>query len=465
VDRGGGSPGTGTKKNKIEALEGLRGFCALAILLSHIGYDSTGARTGGESYFPGYIANFIGSFGNIAVLLFFVLSGFVIGKTTKEPFSAPAARNYLARRMIRLYPIYFVAIVAGFLIAGEPLWNKSFLIHATFMETWLGPTISTNGVLWTLHLEFLFYLLFLLIWSGIVPLTIALWTSAVCCLISPFVDFHPIRVMAYFLLWLLGLSASSDEGKARFASVWFSIFLAIAVTYANVIEPIMSRWHIDQHGQLSTISVLIMSGLLLHIVAALSGNLDKRWKPLFWLSAISCGLSVVISLFYVTYVGLLEFPTYRIAAIFAALAVISLLLPGSPPIISFARFAWLGSISYAMYVIQNPVEHTIYPMVPREWTVAAWWMVNAAVVAIVFVLSYLLERKMQPVFQAYTAHFRETRTSATAYSPILSLRALRRSNTVTSHAAWDRGGQGPWSVRQESLAPQGRASQPSRYDG
>ena len=223
---------------------------------------------------------------------------------------------------------------------------------------------------------------------------LALWVSAACCLISPFVDFHLIRVLAYFLLWLLGLSASRDEGKARVASVWFSIFLAIAFTGANVVEPIMNRLHIDRHGQLSTISVLIMSGLLLHIVVALSGNENERWKPLFWLSAISCGLSVVVALFYVTYTGLFVFPSYRIAAVFAALAAISLLLPASPPIVSFARFTWLGSISYAMYVIQNPVEHTIYPMIPRDWTVAAWWFVNAAVVAIVFLLSYLLERKM-----------------------------------------------------------------------
>jgi len=113
-------------------------------------------RTGNESYFPGYIAAFIANFGSIGVLLFFVLSGFVIGKTTKEPFSALAARNYIARRMIRLYPIYLVAIAASFLVAGEPLWSKSFLVHATFMETWLGPTISMNLPLWTLHMEFMF---------------------------------------------------------------------------------------------------------------------------------------------------------------------------------------------------------------------------------------------------------------------------------------------------------------------
>jgi hypothetical protein len=60
-----------------------------------------------------------------------------------------------------------------------------------------------------------------------------------------------------------------------------------------------------------------------------------------------------------------------------------------------------------MYVVQDPVEHVIYPLVPRNWSVAEWWLVNFAVIAIVFLLSYLLERRMQPLFQAYTIYFRD----------------------------------------------------------
>jgi peptidoglycan/LPS O-acetylase OafA/YrhL len=93
------------------------------------------------------------------------------------------------------------------------------------------------------------------------------------------------------------------------------------------------------------------------------------------------------------------------------LAAVAFKLPASPPAISFSRFAWLGSISYAMYVIQSPVERTIYPLIPRDWTVAAWWVVNGVVIVIVFLLSNLLERKIQPLFQAYTAHFREARSA------------------------------------------------------
>jgi len=109
------------------------------------------------------------------------------------------------------------------------------------------------------------------------------------------------------------------------------------------------------------------------------------------------------------------FPAYRIAAVFAALAAISLLLRASPPIVSFARFAWLGSISYAMYVIHGPVAHTIYPMVPRDWAEVEWWLVNAAVIAAVFLMSYLLEVKMQPMFRAYMVHFQKV----AAVQPIL----------------------------------------------
>jgi len=74
---------------KLEELEGLRGICALAVLVCHLIYG-TDQQAGGFGLLP-----MLGSFAHLAVLIFFVLSGFVIGYTTPSEFTFPRAKIYI----------------------------------------------------------------------------------------------------------------------------------------------------------------------------------------------------------------------------------------------------------------------------------------------------------------------------------------------------------------------------------
>lgn len=96
-------------KKRLEQLDGLRGLCSLVVLITHL---SSGPYfiTQNIDFYPSLFFKTICSFGHISVLIFFVLSGFVIGYTTPQQFTYKEAKNYVIRRLIRIYPIYVFAL-------------------------------------------------------------------------------------------------------------------------------------------------------------------------------------------------------------------------------------------------------------------------------------------------------------------------------------------------------------------
>ncbi len=90
-------------------LDALRGFAATYVLLFH--------------------AKIIPLFGQEAVILFFLMSGFLIYYVTHSSADRPSAALYLYHRARRIYPIYLFSLLAAYisacLIAGtvqEPRW-------------------------------------------------------------------------------------------------------------------------------------------------------------------------------------------------------------------------------------------------------------------------------------------------------------------------------------------------------
>lgn len=165
------------------ALDLMRGFSALTILVFHV------IAMSGWDDFPttGPLVWFRISF--LRVDLFFVLSGFVITLAAlREQHAGGAARTrFLAKRMVRLAPAYFLAAIAW-------LWLNDFavlrqgdawlqvLTHLTFTYALFPGTISSiNGVTWTLGIEVQLYVLMALAmpllarWRALPTLTILLF--------------------------------------------------------------------------------------------------------------------------------------------------------------------------------------------------------------------------------------------------------------------------------------------------
>jgi peptidoglycan/LPS O-acetylase OafA/YrhL len=82
---------------------------------------------------------------NIAVGLFFVLSSYVLTRSWEGRFGV-----FLARRLLRLWPVYALCLASGYIIAGvQPVWSE-FLWYPL-----IGPNDepAINPPVWSLFLE------------------------------------------------------------------------------------------------------------------------------------------------------------------------------------------------------------------------------------------------------------------------------------------------------------------------
>ncbi len=106
-----------------KGIEGLRAWLAWTVVISHVALLSGAAAKSG-------IASKIGDAGHYAVLVFIIISGFVITHlivTKSEPYGI-----YILRRALRIYPLYAFALCLGVLVA--PLAFQAFTDYAFTIE-------------------------------------------------------------------------------------------------------------------------------------------------------------------------------------------------------------------------------------------------------------------------------------------------------------------------------------------
>jgi peptidoglycan/LPS O-acetylase OafA/YrhL len=170
-------------------LDALRSLAALSVLLSHW-QGSFFASYSGLAH-PNaltILAYYASSFGHRWVIVFFVLSGYLVGGSVIRAKRADrwSLRSYLLARVSRLYVVLLPALLLGGLAdwAGMHLSGAdsiysghsgipwfAFNVHSRlspgifagnvlFLETILVPALGTNGPLWSLVCEFWYYLAF-----------------------------------------------------------------------------------------------------------------------------------------------------------------------------------------------------------------------------------------------------------------------------------------------------------------
>lgn len=154
-------------------------------------------------------------FGNAGVDLFFVLSGFIITYTQAGHFGRPRAiPGYLVRRLWRIYPTYWVVLLASavalLVVTGKPIvepgWSANWFRWLTLLPGW-----ATNvyvGPAWTLTYEVMFYLAFAALltlpWRP-AALLLGAWAIAVCATaLNPFTDLYARTAFSPFVLEFLG---------------------------------------------------------------------------------------------------------------------------------------------------------------------------------------------------------------------------------------------------------------------
>lgn len=160
------SSSAGAKRQHYPLIDVLRGFAALLVLWYHV------IEIGQWKDFPWTGIALLPRIGWIGVDLFFVLSGFVIGKAAIEASQAdPRGWRpvYVERRLRRIVPLYMATLVLFLLLVDPTLLQngseavRHILTHVLFIHNiWVKTAGSINGPNWSVALEMQFYLLMLL---------------------------------------------------------------------------------------------------------------------------------------------------------------------------------------------------------------------------------------------------------------------------------------------------------------
>ena len=318
-------------------LDTLRVLAIALVLVFH--YPGEGA--------PEAIAS-IARFGWTGVDLFFVLSGFLIGRQLLAPLAAgerPALGAFCLRRFLRVLPAYWVVLAVYALLpeAREqsrmaPLW--SFL---TFTQNF-GLEGGAFSHAWSLCIEEHFYIALPLLvlalsgrvrWRGVAALVLGLVA---------------LGIVVRMNLWWAHLEAPPpDASLGRLYRRW--------IYYPT--------WgHMDG----------LLAGVVLALVATFRPGLWSRWlrSPLgAALLALAClGLAGPLCIENKTLLSsAVAFPLVSLG--FAALVVLALTDLGARTLGALPGARWLASVTYCVYLSHKLVIHAVHQALAKHG-LGAW---------------------------------------------------------------------------------------------
>ncbi|MDP9982274.1 peptidoglycan/LPS O-acetylase OafA/YrhL [Pseudarthrobacter oxydans] len=231
---------------RLHSLTGLRFFAALAVFGFHgLHY---GAQGGGFELFAA---------GMSGVSFFYIVSGFVMGWTSRED-DTPSL--FYRRRLARIYPSYVMAwaMTLVLMILGQRSIGVVDFLPLTLLQSWVpSETVyfAASAVFWSLSCEAFFYLVFPWIFPALRRLTvrgaltgivaIVLLLAGLALALAPFFDssvvfwflviFPPVRLLEFVAGILLALLVK--RGAQLPFPLWAATSLALGSFVAAGFAP------------------------------------------------------------------------------------------------------------------------------------------------------------------------------------------------------------------------------------
>jgi peptidoglycan/LPS O-acetylase OafA/YrhL len=379
------------------SLEGLRGLAALWVAYSHAFFYEFKLDSAYHPAFP------FGTFFNAAhgaILIFFVLSGYVIGLTNQLPFSRSNAIRYLLRRFIRLYPIYLIAIILGVLSSPTDTW-KTIVGNLFFLQGPISALLSGNGVLWTLNYEVVYYIIFIAIWyyrPKVLPLLMCALIVAFMPIILPSFPRIISGYAAGWIFWLFGLWLAWKKPKSQALNKFPLISYILFYIAIDKLE--IGRILLKDLGLVTTklSEISIVDFVYFPLCSLFIASLTQRKLPgsrWYFLSVIT--LLIFQTIHLLSSGRLFNNPEFLIAVVHMLLGFMLLKWEFSPGI--FNHLAFLGSISYGIYVFHMPIMNFIsklLPFIPFGGSPTTFLIRTFIWAGLTILISYFLELKIQP---------------------------------------------------------------------
>jgi peptidoglycan/LPS O-acetylase OafA/YrhL len=398
------------------ALEALRAVAAIVVVLHHFVFHE-------RQLDPGFQPSGIAAYnapGHFAVLLFFVLSGYVIGLNHPKALTGSDVGLYLRKRFVRIYPIYAVALFAGFAASGFAYSWASFGWHLVFgVNGSPFPNIFENNPVWSLQYEVLFYLLFIpLSMLKARPWLVAVGSVGLAfgCLVADPAGAGQVapRYLLGFAVWSLGwalAARSPSPGPIRYTKLASAVLLFLSLGVFNVLNTVgqklldfaashpmgpvdVSHWKTSIIAPLDLMAVpyaVLIMGQFLHFrgrawtvystllqllpLYTFKFLLANRYAPEAgkWFIPAICYLGSTV-LFYWPAAGTVEAVCRK----------------------AVQRLVPMGAISYGLYIIHFPIMAVFHRIPAFSGTPITFTVRAAVILALTAGAAYWLEKKFQP---------------------------------------------------------------------
>jgi peptidoglycan/LPS O-acetylase OafA/YrhL len=296
----------GDTSKRLAHIDALRGIAALLVIHLHVTevfHRLPLVRAQGDLLY--LIAKYLDT-GRLGVVIFFAISGFVICPTLTGD-RVCATRDFVIKRLFRLYPAYWLAIVLGsfavWISSGRPLSASLYLANITMIPT-LFDVDNMMGLLWTLEVELVFYSLCLvLFWSDLLDKPRSLF---ICCTVLLIIfgavqlNWLPSharsswRAMPYHLalmFWggLVRHLYDHRQSVIRFGSHVVSIKALVSVTFIFCTAPLAaaSIYQWTNTSEIKNIVLALSYFLGLSVFLLITFKLQIKHPLFIWLGSIS----------------------------------------------------------------------------------------------------------------------------------------------------------------------------------
>lgn len=343
-------------------LDGLRGVAAFMVLIYHV-FEAFAMSPIDQRLNHGYLA----------VQFFFILSGFVIGYAYDDRFPKMTGKEFVKRRLIRLHPMVVIGVVLGviaFFIQGGVQWDgtkvaTSSVMLAMLLTLFLIPTVPgsrieirgngelfpLNGPYWSLFLEYIGNLLYLLFIRKLSTKALKVWTV----------------ILGLGLAWY---AIGNGSGYGHLGVGWtmanhylwggllcMMFCFSVGLLISRVFKPI------DIKGAFWWCSL----GIIIIVAVPHIGG-----ESALWLNGVYDALCVLLFFPLLVWLGASGKVTGKVSA-------------------KICKF--IGDVSYPVYVIHYPSMYLFYAWVWKNgFTFQEVWYVGLGVIVGNILLAYLLLR-------------------------------------------------------------------------
>ena len=252
----------------------LRGAAAIVVATAHLRavvYPSLRAVSDAPIWFK--LLAFICGFAHQAVLVFFVISGWLVGGSLLNRMREPhAITSYAVDRLTRLWTVLVPTFLLTLLIAfahgtinpreldistTNPYSATVFAGNLVGLQGVILPNFGENFALWSLANETWYYLLF--------PLLVGVFFGRVnamrfTCLLMFFClcFLLPASIVGYFLIWLLGVVFSRIRIECANYIRWSWTVLVLMVSVYFRLKGELDAFEVSTLGQDALCSILYL---------------------------------------------------------------------------------------------------------------------------------------------------------------------------------------------------------------